>query len=373
MALATSSARRWSGLTEVPDEPTPVMGPLEPRAKFGGAESVIEAGTLIGRYRIRARIGTGGVGVVYAAVDEALAREVALKLVRPGPCKPARLDRRHARLIREAQALARLGHPNVVAVHEVGQLDDRVYVAMEFVEGMTVRAWLRERPRPWADILAVFDQAGRGLAAAHAAGIVHRDFKPDNLLLGHDGRVRVVDFGLATACPSPEDDAPRARPHAVTEVEIASSASTSQQAIPCDSSSGWITGHGKILGTPAYMSPEQSRAEPVDARADQYSFCVSLWEALFGERPQGPVDLRRARADPSSRSPVPRSVLRALARGLRVDPDDRFADMPALLAALAWRAPQRRRRAWAALAAAVLLGAALGALATAIAIAQLPG
>ena len=357
MAMATSSAQRWALASD-----SQVGGPSL------GAEAVVQPGGLVGRYRIRAQIGAGGTGVVYAAIDEALARPVALKLVRVDTNKPGRVERRRTRLIREARALARLCHPNVVAVHEVGAVGVQVFVAMEYVDGPTVGAWLRATPRPWNEILDVFVQAGRGLAAAHAVGIVHRDFKPENLLLGSDGRVRVVDFGLATERPEPDDDAPHERTHERLTPVAGQAKPSGPTLAPSPSpsptpsaSSSRITRHGKVLGTPAYMSPEQSRAEPLDPRSDQYSFCVSLWEALAGERPQGPIDPTRAStaSSPQLRG-LPRSVLAALERGLRVDPDDRYPDMDALLAALAWRDARRRRRVGAAVAIAGLLGVALG-------------
>ncbi len=165
---------------------------------------------------------------------------------------------RRTRLLREARAIARLSHPNVVAVHDAGAVDDRVYIAMEFVDGDTVDAWLRSKPRSWREIVDVFMAAGRGLAAAHAAGVVHRDFKPQNVMIGRDGSVRVMDFGLArlaeepVEAPSVETEADR--PHVPTTV----------------------TKTGALVGTLGYMAPEQFRGEALDGRADQFSFCVAL-------------------------------------------------------------------------------------------------
>jgi serine/threonine protein kinase len=199
------------------------------------------------------RIGAGGMGVVYAAYDPELDRRVALKLLRPDRFGS---DADRLRLLREAQALARLADPHVVSVYDTGTFGDRVFVAVELVEGETLRQWLgglRAAPRSWREVLARFLPAGRGLAAAHAAGLVHRDFKPENVLLGRDGRVRVADFGLAEAAPEPGG-------------KLA--------ALPAE----W----GLVLGTPAYMAPEQLRGIAVDARSDQFSFCVALFEALYG-------------------------------------------------------------------------------------------
>jgi serine/threonine protein kinase len=298
---------------------------------------LLEVGTSIGRYTVLEVIGTGGIGVVYAAYDPDLDRKVALKLLRPGSRTTPRFERRRARLVREAQALARLSHPHVVPVYDVGVYEDRVFVAMEFVEGSTLRGWLRHRPRSAADILDKYLQAGRGLAAAHAADIVHRDFKPDNVLVGHDGRVRVLDFGLAT----PTLDASSSGRLPITDSITRSGGGTQRLGLLDDP----ITSHGQVMGTPAYMAPEQARGEPPDARADQYSYCVSLWEAISGERPKPrdgssePISLRRR----ESMVEVPKHVLRALERGLDPNPSARFPDMDALLGALERRRWSRKR------------------------------
>jgi len=231
----------------------------------------------VGRFELRARLGAGGLGVVYAAHDPELDRDVAIKLLR-------RDDREQ--LLVEARAMAKLAHPNVVAVHEIGVHDGRVFVAMERVVGATARMWL-QTPRGWRDIVSLYLQAGRGLASAHAAGIVHRDFKPDNVLVGDDGRARVTDFGLAA--PAGE------------------------------------LGSG---GTPAYMPPERGAATPA---GDQYALAVSLHEALAGGRD----------AEPPPDSPVPRRIWRALARGKARDPAARWPSLDAMLAAI--EAPPKRR------------------------------
>ncbi|MBS1118405.1 MAG: hypothetical protein H6Q90_633 [Deltaproteobacteria bacterium] len=257
----------------------------------------LPAGHPLGRYVLLARLGAGGMGVVYAAYDPELDRKIALKILR-------RADAAGTRLRDEARAIARLAHPNVVAVHDVGEADGEVFVAMEHVDGSTLRDWLRT-PRTPAEILAVFAQAGAGLAAAHAVGLVHRDVKPSNLIVGKDGRARVLDFGLA-------------RRHAIGDDE-----------------------DGPLVGTPAYMAPEQQRGGRADARADQFAFCVSLWEALAGERP-APDPAVAARGTIAG---VGARTMRALRRGLAARPEDRFPTMGSLLQELV-PAPRKRWR-WA--------------------------
>ncbi len=254
------------------------------------SNELLVRGTVIDeQFEIDRVLGHGAMGVVYLAHDRRLDRDVAIKLAREK--SPIAI----ARSSREAVALARLSHPNVVTIHQVGELDGRVYVAMEYVAGTTARAWVERRsPR---EIIALYLAVGEGLAAAHAAGLVHRDFKPDNVLVGDDGRARVADFGLAR---THGDD-------------------------------------GTIAGTPAYMAPEQAGGELVDARADQFAFCASLWEALFGTR-----DFEKPEAPP--RSGVARHVEVALRRGLARSPEDRWQSMSELLAELR-RDPARRARA----------------------------
>jgi serine/threonine protein kinase len=255
------------------------------------ASSTVEVGSTIGRYVVLDVIGRGGMGIVYKAFDPELDRAIALKLVASGG---------NERLVREARTLAKLAHPNVVAVHDVGVIGEDVFVAMEYVPGVTLRQWMRGRaPR---EVVGALVHAARGLAAAHRSEIVHRDFKPENVMVGDDGRVRVLDFGLAR---SPRADASRAP----------------------TAGSGTATHDGVIAGTPPYMSPEQARGGVVDARSDQYSFCVVLYEALYGERPQPD-------AWPPVRRGVSRRVRNALAIGLRSDPARRHASMDAVIDAL---------------------------------------
>ena len=281
----------------------------DPRAPV----QVLNTGEVMGRYTIERLLGAGGMGVLYVARDTRLDRRVALKLMRPHYAD----ELGRARLLREAQAMARLSHPNVVNVFDLGEVDDRVFVAMEFVEGGTLRDWLKT-PRRVEEILSLFLQAGEGLLAAHRAGIVHRDFKPENVLIGADGRARVTDFGLA-------------RPGEFLEQPVKRLATG-----PVD-----LTQTGTVLGTPAYMSPEQLQLEPADARSDQYSFCVSLYEALEGRRPfEGRVldEVRTKVLEGSpprpARDDVTASLWRTLQRGMALRPGGRFASMEALLAAL---------------------------------------
>lgn len=304
-----------------------------PRAR----EDQLRPGTAIRRYVVLERLGAGGMGVVYAAYDYALDRSIALKLVRHRGGAAAR-----ARLMREAQVLAKLSHPNVVAVYDIGEHDGEVYVAMELVAGSSLRRWLAAEPRDWRAILDVFRRAGQGLAAAHRAGIVHRDVKPDNILIDRRGAVRVGDFGIAMICSGDGDD---------DRKPITDGAPTTGTV---------MTEAGAAIGTPMYMAPEQyagSRpaGREIDARADQFGFCVALYEALYGVLPFAGDDsvARRAAieagrltappAAPLTTRDVPSWVRRAIVRGLAADPAARFPSMTALLAELD-RDPRARRR-----------------------------
>ncbi|WAS92091.1 serine/threonine-protein kinase [Nannocystis punicea] len=275
----------------------------------------------IGRYVVLGRQGAGAMGVVYRAYDEALDRKVALKLLRaPG----ADHSQARARLLREAKALAQLSHPNVVQVYDVGEWGGLDFIALEFVQGQTLRTWLSEQTRSWSEILQVFAQAGRGLAAAHAAGLVHRDFKPENVLIDGQGRVFVADFGLARSADSP---VPEQQP------PLASRSSPSLAR---------LTAMGSLVGTPKYMAPEQFMRVPADARSDQFSFCVALYEALFGRRPfvgETVDELRQSvllgkLLPPPVLTMVPQWLQDLTMRGLARDPTRRFPSMDALLAEL---------------------------------------
>ena len=312
----------------------------------------------IGRYRVVERIGQGGMGLVYAAHDDELDRPVAIKILR-SDLEPGAGG--HERLLREAQAIARLSHPNVVHVYEVGHHDGQVFMAMELVRGRTLRRWCRAGERSVAAIVGMYLGAADGLAAAHAAGLVHRDFKPDNVLVGDDGRSRVLDFGLAR----PDLEGMR-----TSEAIPTASASVSGSA---SAASLEVTRTGTVMGTPAYMAPETIAQRRADARSDQYAFAVSLFEALYGTRPfagssytelaEAIVAGRRRDADPRKHG-VPRALHAVLLRAMAADPQERFADMHALVAALR-RAmePAPRRWGYGALAS---LGIAAGALGLAL-------
>ena len=283
-------------------------------------------GTEVARYRVVRFIGGGGGGQVYEAFDPQLGRPVALKMIRAEVSEGAQV-------VGEARALAKLSHPNVVNVHDAGIFERRAFVVMELVEGLSLERWLELAPRGWRQIAERFLDAGKGLAAAHAAGLVHRDVKPANVIVGVDGRARMADFGLA----EPSGHTPRA---------------------------------GQTAGTPAYMAPEQLVGEPADARSDQFSFCVAFYWALFGQHPYRQTSVEgatlltvarevmagRIRPRPPGRA-VPVWLERAVARGLEADPAQRYPSMPALLEeigrGLQAPAPGRHRR--------VLAGAVIGA------------
>jgi len=282
----------------------------------------------IGRFVVLNKIGSGGLGIVYAAYDPKLDRRVAIKLVH----RRQDLDVDTQRVLREAQALARLSHPHVVAVHEVGEHYDRLFIAMELVVGLTLSEWAR-RPHEWRDALQPLLDAARGLAAAHRAGIVHRDFKPANVMVGHDGRARVLDFGLARGATA-----------AGVPIDPSTSALDMQ-----------LTQSGMLLGTPAYLAPEQWTCGAVDARADQWAFCVTALEVLWGRRPFDGADSVTLRARvlageidrPHPRTSVPIAIERVLLRGLMVDPALRHASMDELILAIERAAaPPRRPVRW---------------------------
>ncbi len=305
-------------------------------------------GAVIDRYVVRELLGRGGMGVVLSAYDPQLDRRVAIKLLLPG--RTASRDgsepsdgRERQWLLREARAMARLSHPNVVAVHEVGTVDGRIYLAMEQIDGHNLTEWLAAEPRGWREIVRVFVAAGRGLAAAHAAGLVHRDFKPGNILISKDGRVRVTDFGLVRTVGQREPAMEGDRPAEHAELD------------------GLLTRTGTVVGTPLFMAPEQHDGAAVDARADQFGFCAALHLALFGEPPFPAASYAElvdkvkegVVTEPERAGEVPPRVRELLLRGLRPDPDQRYPSLEPLLAALARELSPRRRWLW--------LGAAVAA------------
>jgi tetratricopeptide (TPR) repeat protein/predicted Ser/Thr protein kinase len=275
----------------------------------------------VGRYLVLSKIGLGGMGVVYAAYDPELDRKVALKFLLAGA--GVKQEERRERLLREAQALAKFSHPEIVAIHDFGEHTFGVWLAMEFVDGRTLSAWAGEAQRSWREVLNVMLAAGRGVAAAHAAGLIHRDLKPDNIMVGHDGRVRVMDFGLTRAA---------GRTSGTPFGETGDAPDEDHSSTP-------LTRRGSVLGTPAYMSPEQFSGLDVSAAADQFSFCVTLWELLFGQRPfEGRTrrELVTAMLDGELRAPprgrgVPIWLQRVCERGLAGAPDRRWPSMQALL------------------------------------------
>ncbi|MDC0669058.1 WD40 repeat domain-containing serine/threonine protein kinase [Nannocystis radixulma] len=308
-------------------------------------EPTFARGTLIDRYVLLEHVGAGAMGVVYGAYDPELDRKIALKFLKA----QGRDDKGRARLLREAQAMARLAHPNVVTVHDVGTFGDEVFVAMEFVHGVSLRQWLHARRRSWRDIVAVFIAIGRGLAAAHGAGLVHRDLKPENVMIGVDERVRVMDFGLARASTGEPGDEPPTCPR--------------EQPLGLE-----LTRTGTLMGTPAYMAPEQWEGREADARTDQFAYCVALWEALYGARPfrgETPSALllaitRGQLTPPRDARRAPAWLRRVLERGLAVDPAARWPSMSVLLGELARdREAARRRLGALLLGVAALIAAAL--------------
>ncbi|HEY0139209.1 MAG TPA: protein kinase, partial [Nannocystis sp.] len=297
----------------------------------------------IGRFMVLRQIGSGAMGVVYSAYDPELDRRIAIKLLHPS-LRYQYDGIGDSRLLHEAQAMARVSHPNVAAIYEVGVVGEQVFIAMELVRGQTLREWVTARRRSWREVVDVYLQAARGLIAAHEQGIIHRDFKPENALIGDDGRVRVLDFSLARSS-TPEPDR-RALDEALTTGDVAGIQSA------------------QAVGTPAYMPPEQALGAVADGRADQFSFCVALYEALYGRRPftgesttELIKDILRENIRPPASARLPSWLTRALLRGLRPAPDQRWPSMAALVAEL-----ERDRGRWLRLASAIALAAVLAGL-----------
>ena len=287
----------------------------------------LAVGAKIDRYVVEKRLGAGGMGVVYEAWDTELARAVALKIVRPR----GDLAAMQARLRREAKAMARLSHRNVVPVFDIATHDGQLFIAMELVTGDTLRSWVA-LPRPWRDVVQLFAKAGRGLEAAHAAGLLHRDFKPDNVMVGSGNEPRITDFGLAR--------------------ELDEEGQDPGQISGRNSDLSQITATGSLAGTPAYMAPEQLLQIDSGPKADQFSFCVALFEVIYGERPfpktshdteSRIAEIRAGRIiKPAATRGVPARIHAAIVRGLAFDPDKRWPSMRALVSAL----ERGRRRRW---------------------------
>ena len=299
----------------------PTMAAEEP-AKASSATLGLSRGDNFGRYVLLDALGAGAMGAVLAAYDPVLERRVAIKVLLPHRESWGVSDGQR-RLMREAQAMAKLDHPNVVAIHDVGEHDGRVFIAMDLVEGCTLTTWLAQEKRRWTEVLRVYVAAARGLVAAHARGVVHRDFKPDNVMIDESGRVRVMDFGLAFARRTDDRD-------------VSDSVETDSAD---DDGSTW---GGSMVGTPAYMPPEVFVGEPAGAASDQFSFCVAMWEGLYGVRPFRGSTLEelaaaimegRRECVPSVAS-VPTWLRRIVERGLGPDPLLRYPQMTDLLAAL---------------------------------------
>jgi len=326
------------------DDPTGDPGSMDvEQTVIAGAgapapDARISRGTAVGRYVVISELGAGAMGRVYAAYDPKLDRRVALKVLRMDRARSDAFARAERRLLREAQALAKLSHPHVVAVHDVETHRGSLVVAMDFIAGRTLRQWYAERSRSWSEVAAVLRQAGEGLAAAHRVGLVHRDFKPDNVMIDADDRAHVVDFGLARAFDSP------------TRSELGDDGDVSSSDAVADEGTFATRSVGQA-GTPAYMAPEQFSGEGVGPASDQFAFCVVLYEALWGRRPFDGDTLMTLTAAvlegevvPPPRDDVPTPIRDAVLRGLAVEPARRHPDMDALLVALRHDPGARRRR-----------------------------
>jgi tetratricopeptide (TPR) repeat protein len=354
-------------------------GSREPALNTGRSEGSVDPEDVppvsqVGRYLLLRRLGEGGMGVVYAAYDPDLDRKVALKLLQPDGRTDSEAAR--ARLLREAQAMARVSHPNVIPVFDVGVWGDQVFLAMELADGGTLSSWLQTE-HPWQEVLERFLAAGRGLLAAHEAGLVHRDFKPANVLVTRAGRVYVTDFGLARQVGTAEQEEPLPE-----EAQLLLPPERRMLETP-------LTQTGVVMGTPNYMAPEQYQGAELDARSDQFSFCVSLYWGLYRKRP---FETSRMRAFASSRrmlggsertaplsteplptrqpEPVPEDLIQeppreakvpawvrqVLMRGLALEPGARFPSMKELLEALSQEKRRLRRRQWWVAAGAAVVG-----------------
>jgi tRNA A-37 threonylcarbamoyl transferase component Bud32/tetratricopeptide (TPR) repeat protein len=318
-------------------------------ALAGAGTDLLARGATIGRYLVLERLGAGAMGVVYAAYDPELDRKIALKLLLPTKQRAGDKSRREARMVREAKAIARVSNPNVVAIFDVGVHEGHVFMAMEHLPGGTLRDWMApDKKRSWREIINLFIQIGRGLAGAHAEGLIHRDFKPDNVLLDKNGQPKIVDFGLVRLSAGELEDSGASTRDLGEEIHSGSSLVT----FAPEMLAGPLTRTGALTGTPAYMAPEQFTGKRTDERTDQFAFCVALYEALFGERPfEGNTVLALAASvvdgaakEPRKDSQVPGWVRRAVLRGIENNPNRRFAKLDDLIAVLA-NDPAKRIRA----------------------------
>ena len=336
------ASERVSDTESLPEGPSRDSESLRTPEKGGAdpATAALGPGDAVGRYQIRALLGAGGMGQVFTAFDTELGRAIALKVIRYKARSSS--SRARAWLLREAQALAKVQHPNVVAIYDVGTKGDQVFIAMELIAGQTLTDWLAASARPWRAIRDVFIAAGRGLAAVHEVGIVHRDFKPANVIVS-ENRVVVVDFGLARAHAGEPDGDGDAEPDSDGEdLEPGQSSALDLN----------LTLTGEAVGTPRYMAPEQYTEGPLTALSDQFSFAVSLWEALFGAPPFAGTaaaerrdEMARGLAPPPAERKVPEHVRAALARALAVRPGDRWPSLADLLVELSRDPAATRRRA----------------------------
>ncbi|MEM9463678.1 MAG: tetratricopeptide repeat protein [Myxococcota bacterium] len=330
------SSRPHGPRHERPEAETVALGSTADAIPPVDASIPLASGSTLERFEIRAMLGEGGMGRVYRAHDPELDREIALKLM----LRPTEPDAQ-AWLLREARAMARLSHPNVLPIYDVGYTPgplgtSTLFIAMEFVDGQTLRQWRQAQARTVAEILAVFVEAGRGLAAAHEVGLVHRDFKPSNVIVGRDGRVRVMDFGLARAFDA--------------SLGVREGLVGHWPPDPTTLHRGFSR-TGALLGTPAYMAPEQHQGHDVDERGDQYSFCVALWETLYDRRPfagSSPAQLLEAKLNTQPIAPdhgqaVPRWLHDVVRRGLSPEPAARYDSMVTMLRELDRRSAHARR------------------------------
>jgi formylglycine-generating enzyme required for sulfatase activity len=337
---------------EIPNHPSTLETGRS--AHRGELSDVLGIGTLVGRYLVLERLGAGAMGVAYAAYDPQLDRKIALKLLRPRQGDGDQALRQE-RLFREAKAIAKLSHPNIVSIFDVGVHRGEVFLAMEYLGGGTLARWVGARKRRWREVIEIFVEVGRGLAAAHEEKLIHRDFKPENVLLDKNGVAKVVDFGLVRWSGS--IDSPI---NPGSELDDCGEAEPSE-----NGGAAVLTRSGAVMGTPAYMAPEQFVGNDVDARTDQFAFCVSLYQALYGERPFAGHSLEElsksvtrglVRATPED-SVVPGWIRKVIRRGLAVEPAQRYPNMLELLQAL-MTDPVARRRRRLGVAAALLVAAA---------------